>query len=45
MDTGNGAGFVYRKNNTDMFIPMPVFGHWMKKAWGWNYKITHKLGW
>lgn len=44
MDTGNGAGFVYRKGDKDVFIPMPVFGHWMKKAWGWNYKITRSLG-
>ena len=44
MDTGNGAGFIYRKGDKDMFIPMPVFGHWLKKAWGWNYKITRTLG-
>lgn len=41
MDTGNGAGFVYRKGPKDFFIPMPVVGHWLKKAWGWNYKMTH----
>lgn len=44
MDTGNGAGFIYRKGEKDLFIPMPVFGHWLKKAWGWHYKITHTLG-
>ena len=43
MDTGGGAGFVYRKNDKDLFIPMPVIGHWMKKLWGWNYKITRSL--
>jgi sulfide:quinone oxidoreductase len=44
MDTGDGAGFVYRKNDKDLFIPMPLVGHWMKKAWGWNYKVTRLLG-
>lgn len=38
MDTGNGAGFIYRKNDKDLFFPMPIVGHWLKKAWGWNYK-------
>ena len=42
MDTGNGAGFIYRKNDRDLFIPMPVVGHWMKKAWGWNFKLMRK---
>lgn len=40
MDTGNGAAFVYRNDKKDMVIPMPVVGHWMKKAWGLQYKIT-----
>lgn len=44
MDTGDGAGFIYRKGDKDLFIPMPVFGHWVKKLWGWNYKITRSLG-
>ena len=44
MDTGNGAAFVYRKGNMDMVIPMPVFGHWLKKAWGWHFKLTRTLG-
>lgn len=42
LDTGDGAGFVYRKNKRDLFIPMPVVGHWLKKAWGWNFKWTHR---
>lgn len=41
MDTGNGAGFIYRKGPKDFFIPLPIVGHWLKKAWGWNYKMTH----
>jgi sulfide:quinone oxidoreductase len=44
MDTGNGAGFIYRKGPKDVFIPLPIVGHWMKKVWGWHYKLTRTLG-
>lgn len=40
MDMGNGAGFVYRNDTKALLIPMPIFGHWMKIAWGWYYKWT-----
>ncbi len=40
MDTGDGAALVYRNDKKDMVIPMPIVGHWMKKAWGLQYKIT-----
>ena len=43
MDMGNGAAFVYRDNKREIMIPMPVFGHWMKQAWGVYAKWT-KLG-
>lgn len=43
MDTGDGAGFVYRDNNGGKMIPMPFVGHWMKKGWGWYCKQS-KLG-
>jgi sulfide:quinone oxidoreductase len=43
MDTGNGAGFVYRDRRKQMFIPMPVVGHWLKKGWGHYYKLS-KMG-
>ena len=43
MDSGDGAAFVYRKDNKSMMIPMPVFGHWMKKGWGFYFKNS-KLG-
>ena len=43
MDTGNGAAFVYRDNKGGKMIPMPIVGHWMKKAWGW-YCRNSKLG-
>jgi len=38
MDTGDGAAFVYRSNTKALMIPMPIIGHWMKKAWGWYCK-------
>ena len=43
MDMGNGAGFVYRDDKRALFIPMPVVGHWLKRAWGWYYRLR-KLG-
>lgn len=43
MDTGNGAGFVYRNNKKILFIPLPIIGHWMKLVWGWYYKMS-KMG-
>ena len=44
MDIGNGAAFIYRKGNKNLAIPMPFVGHWLKKAWGWNFKLTKTLG-
>ena len=38
MDTGDGAAIIYRKGDFDMLIPLPIIGHWMKKAWGSYYK-------
>ncbi len=43
MDTGNGAGFVYRDDKKAFMLPMPVVGHMMKKGWGWYCRNT-KLG-
>ena len=43
MDTGDGAGFVYRDDKKAFMIPMPVFGHWLKKGWGTYAKLS-KLG-
>lgn len=43
MDMGNGAAFVYRDSKKEFMIPMPIFGHWMKQAWGLYAKWT-KLG-
>jgi len=43
MDTGDGAAFVYRDENRQMLVPMPVVGHWMKQSWGTYWKWS-KLG-
>ncbi|MDP2850649.1 MAG: FAD-dependent oxidoreductase [Sulfuricurvum sp.] len=43
MDTGNGAGFVYRNDKKVFFISLPIIGHWMKLVWGWYYKLS-KMG-
>lgn len=34
MDTGNGAAFVFRNDKKAFTIPMSIFGHWLKIAWG-----------
>jgi sulfide:quinone oxidoreductase len=43
MDTGNGASFVYRDANKAKMIPLPIIGHWLKRAWGLYFKLS-KLG-
>ncbi|MEI8186339.1 MAG: FAD-dependent oxidoreductase [Chlorobiaceae bacterium] len=40
MDMGDGAGFVYKNSFREIFIPMPVVGHWLKKSWGHYYKLS-----
>ena len=34
MDTGNGAAIVFRDAKKEILIPLPIVGHWLKKAWG-----------
>ena len=43
MDSGDGAAFVYRDEKGGKMIPLPIIGHWIKKAWGW-YCRNSKLG-
>lgn len=38
MDSGDGAAFIMRKPDTEIIIPLPIIGHWMKKAWGFYYR-------
>ncbi|NHQ61144.1 FAD-dependent oxidoreductase [Chlorobium sp. BLA1] len=40
MDTGDGAGFVFKNSKRELFIPLPVVGHWLKKSWGHYYKLS-----
>lgn len=40
MDTGDGAAIVFRNSKKEIMIPLPVVGHWLKKAWGWYFKQT-----
>lgn len=40
MDTGNGAAFVLRDPKRAILIPLPIVGHWIKKAWGWYVKAS-----
>ena len=40
MDMGDGAGFVYKNSLREVFIPLPVVGHWLKKSWGHYYKLS-----
>lgn len=42
MDSGDGAGFVFRDDKRAMMLPMPIVGHWLKKGWG-NYCRLSKL--
>ena len=43
MDTGNGAALIYRGRKNNLVIPLPVVGHWMKRAWG-TYARQTTLG-
>lgn len=38
MDSGDGAAFVMRKEKSEMMIPLPIVGHWMKQFWGFYYR-------
>lgn len=38
MDSGDGAAFVMRKEKSEMMIPLPIIGHWMKRFWGFYYR-------
>lgn len=42
MDSGDGAAFIKRAPDTEIIIPLPIIGHWLKKFWGYYY-INSKL--
>ncbi len=43
MDTGDGGALAYRSNGKALLLPMPLLGHWLKRAWGLYYRLS-KLG-
>ncbi len=43
MDSGDGAGFAFRDDKKSYLVPMPIFGHWLKRGWGQYCKLS-KLG-
>lgn len=43
MDSGDGAGLAFRDNKKSYMVPMPIFGHWLKRGWGQYCKLS-KLG-
>jgi sulfide:quinone oxidoreductase len=42
MDSGDGANFVYRDAKREFIIPLPIIGHWLKKAWGIYYNLSKR---
>jgi sulfide:quinone oxidoreductase len=42
LDMGNGAAFIHRDGATERMVPLPVVGHWLKKAWGAYYKASKR---
>jgi sulfide:quinone oxidoreductase len=38
MDSGDGAAFIKRTRKSELIVPLPIIGHWMKKGWGFYYK-------
>ena len=38
MDSGDGAALIKRTKKSEFILPLPIIGHWMKKAWGWYFK-------
>jgi sulfide:quinone oxidoreductase len=40
MDTGHGAAYVFRNDKKAYQIPLPIIGHWMKRAWGVYAKLN-----
>jgi sulfide:quinone oxidoreductase len=42
MDTGDGDALVYRDDRRERLVPLPVVGHWAKKAWGAYYEAEKR---
>jgi sulfide:quinone oxidoreductase len=42
LDMGNGAAYVHRDARKERMIPLPIVGHWAKKAWGAYFKASKR---
>ena len=42
LDMGNGAAYVHRDAAKEQLVPLPVVGHWLKRAWGAYYKASKR---
>ena len=42
LDMGNGAAYVHRDVATERMVPLPVVGHWLKKAWGTYFALSKR---
>lgn len=42
LDTGDGAAYVHRDDRKEQLVPLPVVGHWLKKAWGAYFKASKR---
>jgi hypothetical protein len=40
MDEGRDAALVMRDSRRARVVPLPLIGHWLKKAWGYYYRFT-----
>jgi sulfide:quinone oxidoreductase len=40
LDTGGGAAYVHRDEHRERLVPLPLVGHWLKKAWGAYFKLS-----
>jgi sulfide:quinone oxidoreductase len=37
-----GAAYVHRDDAKEQMVPLPVVGHWLKKAWGGYFKLSKR---
>lgn len=42
LDMGNGAAYVHRDERREQVVPLPVVGHWLKRAWGAYVKASKR---
>ena len=42
LDMGDGAAYVHRDARKERVIPLPIVGHWAKKAWGAYFKASKR---